>query len=195
MNNNFQPHPDRYVNALLTNNSLVLTEIYDKYSAKITRMIKNNNGTEEDAADVFSESLVCIYVSAIKSELVLRSGFWPYFKRVCINKWIDKLNENKKQQKIYRLLNQDASYTSNEFEIVEFRTQLMRLVGRIFSTLSDRDQHIINLSLDNKPMKEIAATLDTTSGSIRKCKSQILKRLKALIKQSPEYALLLRYLN
>src|SRR3954454_17947968 len=107
MNNNFNSHPDKYVNALLTNDYRLVNEIYEEFTSGVTGMVINNSGTVEDAADIFQEALIAIYLVSREKELVLKSGFGPYFKKVCLNKWRDKLEREKKIKL--------ANNSSNEF--------------------------------------------------------------------------------
>jgi hypothetical protein len=54
-------HPDqKYVEALLNNDMVLLKEVYQKFSGKIKWMVLQNNGTVDDAADIFQEALLSI---------------------------------------------------------------------------------------------------------------------------------------
>ena len=47
------PHPDqKYIEALLNNDSRLINEIYAKYSHRITSFVRANNGSAKDAGDV-----------------------------------------------------------------------------------------------------------------------------------------------
>lgn len=46
-------HPNqKYIEALITNGQALLEELYAKYDGRINWMVLNNNGSEDDAADI-----------------------------------------------------------------------------------------------------------------------------------------------
>jgi DNA-directed RNA polymerase specialized sigma24 family protein len=54
-------HSDqRYITALVENDQRLIAEIYQRYAGKVKGMILTNNGSEDDAADVFQEALIDI---------------------------------------------------------------------------------------------------------------------------------------
>ena len=56
-----KPHEDhKYIEALLKNDSRLLSELYKKFSPKIVYYIKNNSGDADAAQDIIQETLVTI---------------------------------------------------------------------------------------------------------------------------------------
>jgi DNA-directed RNA polymerase specialized sigma24 family protein len=83
-------HPDqKYIDALLNNNTAVIRELYRNYSAKIKWMVLKNNGTEDEAGDLIQESLMAIYRRALNGDFVLTCPFDAYFYMVCKKKWLN----------------------------------------------------------------------------------------------------------
>ena len=90
------PHPDqKYIDALLKNDSALLDELYTKFSGKIKNMVLQNNGAEADAADIFQEALLSIYNTAKKGDFTLTCPFEAFLYRICNNKWLNELNKRK----------------------------------------------------------------------------------------------------
>ena len=58
-------HTDQwFITGLLQNDTAVVKEIYDRFAGKIKSHIIQNSGSEDDAADIFQESLIDIYQQA-----------------------------------------------------------------------------------------------------------------------------------
>ncbi len=86
------PHPEhRYVEALLNNDGKLVEEIYRKYSGKMAAFIKKNQGSSDDARDIFQEALITIMKQARKKDFVLTCPFEAYLYLVCRGKWLNEL--------------------------------------------------------------------------------------------------------
>ena len=59
---NQKQHADHiYIEALLKNDSRVLSKLYEKFSNKIVAFVRKNNGNSDDAQDIIQETLITIY--------------------------------------------------------------------------------------------------------------------------------------
>ena len=55
------PHPDqRYLEALIANDSRVIEEIYARFAGKVKIIITSRGGNAHDAKDVFQDALIKI---------------------------------------------------------------------------------------------------------------------------------------
>src|SRR5438105_2613209 len=87
-------HTDqRFINGLLQNDTLTVKEIYERFSGKVKSYILQNNGSEDDAADIFQESLIDIYHQAKSRSLQLSCPFEPFLLLVCRRKWLNELKK------------------------------------------------------------------------------------------------------
>ena len=91
-------HPDhRYLIALRENDSRLLKELYRDCSPGITKWVKNNNGTEADARDLFQEALISLHRSAHKPDFSLSCPISALLFTICRNQWISQLRRKKKE--------------------------------------------------------------------------------------------------
>ena len=74
---------EKYIEGIRNHDNTVLKEIYDAFFASVQLFIRSNFGTEEDAKDVFQESIIIIYRKIKKNELVLTCSFKTYLFSVC----------------------------------------------------------------------------------------------------------------
>lgn len=77
-------HPDqKYVQALVSYDKELLDELYKKYFGKIKWMVLKNNGSEEDAADLFQDALMGIYHKAKLDSFELTCPLDAFLYLVC----------------------------------------------------------------------------------------------------------------
>jgi len=190
-----KPHADHiYIEALLKNDSRVLSKIYEKYSHKIVSYVRKNNGNADDAQDIIQETLVTIYHQAKEKGLVLTCPFDAYFYLLCKRKWLNELK--KRGNNRVTILEDEPSITeeqeqqAEETEIFEQQHQLFDLK---FKELGEKCQELLKTSFKIKSMEKVAKILGVTYGYARKKKSQCLGKLTQLVKSSTEFHQLKRY--
>ena len=181
------PHVDqRYIQALLTNDGAVLTEIYRKFSGKVVSYIKKNNGDHEDARDVIQETLITLYQQARDKKLVLTCPFDAYFFLLCKRRWLNKLKTKKGVT-----IDETASSIPDESTALVLETELFESKNRLFESklreLGDKCQEVLRWSFKLPSMEEVAARLNVSYAYVRKKKSLCLGQLTELIRQSSEY--------
>jgi RNA polymerase sigma factor (sigma-70 family) len=69
-----------------------LEYLYKKNYRMIVRLITKNSGTEEEAKDIFQESLVIFWQKASSKNLNLTSKISTYLYSICQNLWHKELN-------------------------------------------------------------------------------------------------------
>jgi RNA polymerase sigma factor (sigma-70 family) len=184
-----KPHKDHiYIEALVKNDSRVLSEIYSKFSHKIVSYIRKNSGNADDAKDIIQETLVTIYHQAIEKKFILTCPFDAYFYLLCKRKWLNELK--KRGANRVTNLEDDASITEdqvhavNETEIYEKQHQLFELK---FSELGKKCQELLKTSFKIKSMEKVAEILGVSYGYARKKKSECMGKLTQLVKNSTEF--------
>ncbi|QEH40821.1 RNA polymerase sigma factor [Chitinophaga sp. XS-30] len=180
-------HADQhYVQALLKNDTQTVAEIYQRFAGKVKYYILQNNGTADDAADIFQESLVDIYNQAKYKGLQLTCPFEPFLLMVCKRKWLNELKK-KGRQGVTKDIDEQFDIGEDSFRDAE-KTWADNEKARLFRTMleqmGERCKEIITLSLTDKPQEEIAAALGVTYGYLRKKKSECMASLVAAIKEN-----------
>ena len=187
--NNRETHSDqRYIEALLENDSTVIREIYEKFSGKVISFIKKNNGDESDARDVIQETLIVIYRQAFEKKLVLTCPFDAYFFLLCKRRWWNKLkNTDYKEVTI----EEDLTSVDRQSEQVADSTEQYELKSQILTDklkeLSEKCRELIKLTMQIDSMKAVAEKLGVTYAYVRKKKSMCMGNLTRLVRVSKEY--------
>jgi len=181
-----KPHADqRYIDSIRENDSVVIREIYKKYSGKVIAFIHKNNGDTDEARDIIQETLITIYQQA-GNNLTLTCPFDAYFFLLCKRKWFNKLKEKKGVTIAEEALSvhDDSMQQVSETEAFEAKRDLFESK---FQELGDKCRELLRLSFKLSSLEEVASQLNVTYGYVRKKKSLCMGALTELIHNSPVY--------
>jgi RNA polymerase sigma factor (sigma-70 family) len=162
----------------------LVREIYDRFAGKIKAHIMQNNGSEDDAADIFQESLIDIYQQAQHKGLQLTCPFEAFFLLVCKRKWLNEIKKRGRQGvtkdpgDVYNL-GEDSFALAEQLQLQEDKAALFMAM---FKQLGERCREIINKCLGSKPQDEVAEELGVSYAYLRKKKSECTAELIKLIK-------------
>lgn len=178
-------HTDqRYITGLLQNDTALVREIYNRFAGKVKNYILQNSGSEDDAADIFQESLIDIYQQAQHKGLQLTCPFEAFVLLVCKRKWLNELKKRGRQgvtkdaDDVYNL-GEDVFALAEQLQLQEDKASLFMAM---FQQLGERCREIINKCLGNKPQEEVAVELGVSYAYLRKKKSECTAELIKLIK-------------
>ena len=73
-----------------------LKELYKTCYHMIVKMILLNNGTEDEAKDIYQDALIVFWQKATSGNLVLTSKMSTYIYSICKNLWHKELNRKKR---------------------------------------------------------------------------------------------------
>jgi len=152
-----------------------LDYLYKKHYRMMTNLVLKNNGTEEEAKDVYQEALLAFWQKAISGKLVLTSKISTFLYSICLNQWRKELDRKS------RLSNEEVD--SEEFQGHD-QNERYKIVMQCISELGDTCKRILTYYyFDGLNMTDIAeklnfANTDTAKTKKYKCK----KKLDSLIK-------------
>lgn len=154
----------------------ILDFLYKKNYKMMVNLIIKNNGTEEEAKDIYQESLIVLWQKMNTAEFVLTSKISTYLYSVCMNLWRKELDRKGK-----------LSYDSVETgEIMDFdKQERMRIVNKCIDELGETCKKILMYYyFDNLSMNDIAeklgfANADTAKTRKYKCKQELDKKIKS----------------
>jgi len=184
-----ETHKDqKYIEALLQNNSSLLDEIYQKFAPKIVRYISQNSGDADAAQDIIQETLVTIYHQAKEKDLVLTVPFDAYFFLLCKRRWLNELKKRGKTQVTnideFVSISDDAHEQVAETELYESRSALFQSKLKL---LNKSCQDLLEKVFAIQSMQKVAEVLGVSYGYARKKKSQCIGKLTELVRESAAY--------
>ncbi|NSL90072.1 RNA polymerase sigma factor [Chitinophaga solisilvae] len=177
-------HPDqRYLEGLLCNDTRLVQEIYERYAGKIRYYIMQNRGSEDDAADIFQESLMDLYNQAKHKQLRLTCPFEPFFLLICKRKWLNELKKRERQP-VTKPADDLSDVGEDVFAAAEavIREEEQAAVFLAqFGRLGEKCREILRQCLSGEAQEKIAAAMGVTYGYLRKKKSECMATLLSYI--------------
>lgn len=162
------------IKALLGNDKVakhrVLTDLYQNYYPLIKAFVLKNNGTEEDALDVFQDGVIALYNSLEKGNFRNESSIQTYLYSICRNKWYSKYKKRSNEKRI-EIIDQDEDIEIlNEPLLDDVISQLKPECVAVLKAYYYKDQS----------MKEIMTLFEL--GSEQAAKNKKLRCLRYLMK-------------
>ena len=163
-----------------------LKELYSRLFPIIKSYIQKNNGTDEDAADIFQDAIVVFYEKVRSHQFQLTSSIRTYIYSVCRHLWLNKLRA---QKKVISLVDEGntVNIASENLDILGTKEKNQYLI-KILETLGEDCKKVLVLYYFEKlRMKEIAEVMNFANDQVAKNKkSSCLKKLKAIVTESPK---------
>ncbi|MDF1695531.1 MAG: sigma-70 family RNA polymerase sigma factor [Saprospiraceae bacterium] len=171
---------------------LALKQMYTQLFPIIKSFIQKNNGSEDDAADIFQDAIIVFYEKIRLKEFKLSSSIRTYLYSVCKHLWLNKLRAQKKVTSL-TVENESIIVDPMSLKVLgsedrnEYLRQLMSSIG------GDCKKVLIYYYYDRLKMKEIALRMNFATEQVAKNKkSSCLKKLKLMVAKSPRLKELLK---
>lgn len=156
--------------------------IYKKFYPSVRNLVVLNSGSDEDAEDIFQESIVVVYRKLKYEDLTLTCSFKTYLYSVAKRLWLKEL-EKRKLNKV-RLNTWDIIDEAEIDEpILDEKDLRFRLYQEHFLQLSDKCQKLLRLFYQKVSLKDIAEVMGFSSEKYAKkrkyqCKENLVKRIQ-----------------
>ena len=178
-----------YLKGIAENNYTILQKIYNESLPEVTKYIRRNSGSLEDAKDVFQEAILIIYNKIKEDTLELTTTFHAYLFSICKNLWLKKLRS--KNNQTLRLSFTWGLKEDTEYEEDFLKSRKWKLFNNKFQALAEECRKVLQLLFNGKSGKEIAQEMGYTEEYAKRKKYKCKLSLAQLIKQDPEYKAIL----
>jgi RNA polymerase sigma factor (sigma-70 family) len=176
---------EQILKGILRHDNLILQYIYKQYYYNINYFIRKNQGSEDDASDIFQEAIIIIYRKIKENDLIFeKSSFKGYLFSVCRFLWLKQLEKRRieKEKLNDSLPYQEDLYDDNLNELVE-KNERYGLYQKHFASLSTDCQKLLQLFFEKVSLKEIAMVMGYKSEKYAKkrkfkCKELLISRIK-----------------
>ena len=166
---------------LVNNDSKAIDAIYKDNFNMVQTFILNNNGTYDDARDIFQEAMITLYEKAKSESFVLTCQIKTYVYSVCRRLWLKRL------QQMGRFVAQTESMeetvpVEEDLEIHEKRNAEFAIMDRAFNSLGEPCKSLLEAYyIHKKGMTGIAEQFGyTNADNAKNQKYKCLVRLKKL---------------
>jgi RNA polymerase sigma factor (sigma-70 family) len=177
------------INELRNGNTKVFSLIYNSYPL-IENYILKNNGSKDDAKDIFQNALIVFYQKAKAPEFELTAKLSTYLFAICKNNWLKVLRKKKSTSE----LNEETHQISIEEQHQVNETRIINTIQEKLKELGDPCKSLIVFHEFHKMKWEIIAKKMNyaTAHAARNQKYKCLLRLKKMIPEQLKNSLLNR---
>ena len=162
-----------------------LDQLYNAYFPMILQMVINNNGDDDDAKDIFQESVIVLYNKVKDGGFELNSKLKTYIYAVCRRLWLKKLHHQSRFTNTLHVF-EDIEQTEDDLEKHEEQNRQFQQLQSALAELGEPCKTIIEeFYLHNKSMQDICEQFGYTNADNAKTqKYKCLQRLKKLFFKS-----------
>jgi RNA polymerase sigma factor (sigma-70 family) len=158
-----------------------LDYLYKKYYKMMTNLVIKNNGTEQEAKDVYQDALVVFWQKAASGNLVLTSKISTFLYSICLNLWRKELE---RKSRLVHDEKDGAHFSNHEQE------EKAKIVHECINQMGDTCRKILSYHyFDGLSMTDIAeklgyANTDTAKTKKYKCKQKLYELVKSKYSKS-----------
>ena len=178
------PTDREVVLGILNNSEDALNKLYVGYFPMVLQFILNNNGSEDDAKDVYQEGIIVLYNKVKSGDFELSSKLKTYLYSVCRRIWLKRLAQHSKKTNNIAdfedvlVVEEDVAQHEEKDRQFEKMQSALLLLGEPCKTII-QDFYISNLSMQDICEKFGYTNTDNAKTQKYKC----LQRLKKLFFQ------------
>lgn len=169
-----------------------LHTIYTTYRNLVEQLILKNDGSIEEAKDVFQDTVIDFYENVRNGKFKGQSAISTYLYSIARFKWLNRLKRKKTETRIIDTQQTTDIEWSFEEEYLEQekKNEIMKLFNALGASCKDLLTHTI---YHNYSMAEAAKKLNYNSEQVvRNQKYRCMKKLKELLLQNPDLLQILK---
>ena len=171
------------------NNHVVIQHVYDRYFNEIKRFIEKFGGSNDDAMDIFQDSIIVIYEQMRNGEDKKIDKFRSYFFSICKFKWFNTMRDGKYSEfsnvEIEDIL-PDFEYNvlSSSLNDVLEKERRVRIYFNSFMQLNSVCQRMIRYMAYGWAVEDIAHEMNFSVVYTYRKRQQCLNKLIKLVEKS-----------
>lgn len=185
MLNNSTPTDNEVILGILNNSESVLKRLYTAYFPMVLKLIVNNNGTPDDAKDIYQEAIIVLYNKVKGGDFELTSKLKTFIYSVCRRLWLKRLTQLNRYGGDIRDYEEYLPVDDDEAELHGERDIQFGKMQSALGQLGEPCKTIIeDFYIRNRSMQEICEEFGYTNADNAKTqKYKCLQRLKKLFFQ------------
>jgi RNA polymerase sigma factor (sigma-70 family) len=156
-----------------------LDYLYRKNYKMMTRIVTNNNGTEDEAKDIFQDAIIIFWQKIRADDFVLTAKISTFIYSICQNLWRKELERKSKHTNEMTEIREYSDFDSKERD---------KILHNCINELGETCRKVLMYYyFDNLSMQDIAekmgfANADTAKTKKYKCKKELDDLIKSKYK-------------
>jgi RNA polymerase sigma factor (sigma-70 family) len=164
----------------------VMEYLYGRYVNQILAFVRERNGTEEEAKDVYQDAIVNLLLAIQDGRFEGRSAVSTYLFAISKNLWYRRFRRQNLEGD-YRATLTEADTDAETPELLLLEADRQAQLDSILDQLKEKCREVLSLWSQKYAMKEIAESLGYQNEQVvRNKKNLCLKELKNMLQQQPE---------
>jgi len=175
------PTDQALIKGIRNHESPILEHVYETYYPIIESYIIHNQGSRDQARDVFQDAMMVIYNKVKTDELELSCKFGTYLYAICKNMWVQ---ERKKYLHRLEILKKQPMMVNDPGPAEDplLQKHLSFLFNKHFGELSADCQKILSMFFNHFSVEDIRAAMNYkdlhhTADRKYRCKKSLIKRI------------------
>ena len=166
---------------LAQNDSKAVETLYKIHFTMIQHFVENNNGSFDDARDVFQEAMIALYEKVQLDSFVLTCQIKTYLFSICKHLWLKRLQQMGKYSSQLSAHEESISVEMDMGQI-EKKDAAFAIMDRALNSLGEPCKSLLEgYYLNKKGMQELASQFGyTNADNAKNQKYKCLMRLKKL---------------
>jgi RNA polymerase sigma factor (sigma-70 family) len=163
------------------NDRKAIEQLYLQHYRMVQTFIINNNGTADDAKDIFQEAMVLLYQKTQTGNFELTSKLKTYMYSVCRRLWLKRLQQLQRLGGPVESL-EEVTPVDEDLEDQERRNEAFGMMDKALSHLGEPCKSLLEAYyVHKKQMQEISESFGyTNADNAKNQKYKCLMRLKKL---------------
>ncbi len=171
-----------FLEGLRSSNNEALSALYKKYFGVVLKYVLNNSGTEDEAQDIYQETVIVLYNNAQKPEFELNCAIQTYIYSVAKRLWLKQLNKHSHVYKLSDTADDDGTLVDVSSDVSEHQEKENNLLkmGESLEGLGEPCKTLIeDFYIKHMSMEVIAEKFGyTNADNAKNQKYKCLQRLK-----------------
>ena len=166
---------------LAENDSKAVETLYKSHFGMIQHFVTNNNGSFDDARDIFQEAMITLYEKVQLDNFALTCQIKTYLFSICKNLWLKRLQQMGKYSAPLSAQEETVS-VEDDLDQFEKKDAAFAIMDRALNSLGEPCKSLLEgYYLNKKGMQELASQFGyTNADNAKNQKYKCLMRLKKL---------------
>ena len=166
---------------LAQNDSKAVETLYKSHFSMIQHFVTNNNGSFDDARDIFQEAMITLYEKVQLDNFGLTCQIKTYLFSICKNLWLKRLQQMGKYSTPLSAQEETIS-VEEDMDRFEKKDAAFAIMDRALNSLGEPCKSLLEgYYLNKKGMQELASQFGyTNADNAKNQKYKCLMRLKKL---------------
>lgn len=166
---------------LAQNDSKAVEALYKSHFSMIQHFVTNNNGSFDDARDIFQEAMITLYEKVQLDNFALTCQIKTYLFSICKNLWLKRLQQMGKYSAPLSAQEETIS-VEEDLDQFEKKDAAFAIMDRALNSLGEPCKSLLEgYYLNKKGMQELASQFGyTNADNAKNQKYKCLMRLKKL---------------